>query len=291
MRLLIDSKYVILIITLVFILLSNVLSKEFPILKGDYLGQETPDSIPVIFAPGIISKENRYEYGLSISPDGNEILFTASRPGPGLMVSRKVNEIWTEPIKANLRGNDSWEFEGFYTIDGKKIYFSSHPGDLKSRLWCSEKDSSDWGKAELLDSPINSRDVFWATFTSEGTMYYTDIKESKIYRSKLEDGKYLTSEDIGFTSVAHPSIAPDESFMLLNNSDGEILISFHQDNDSWSEPLLLGDKINTQFLETCPSLSPDGKYIFFSRYNDIENKSDIYWVKSTIINDIKLGIK
>lgn len=261
-------------------------SNNFPILKGEYLGQKTPDSIPTLFAPGIVSIEGRYEYGLAISPDGNEIYFTASRPGPGLMVTRKINGIWAEPKSANLRNNDSWQFEAFYTVDGKHIYFSSHSGDLKARLWYIERDSTGWSEAVLLDSPINSNDVFWATFTTNGTMYYTNINESKIYRSKLDNGKYLNTEDIGFTSVAHPSIAPDESFMLLNNSDGDILISFHQENDSWSEPILLGDKINTSYLETCPSLSPDGKYIFFSRYDDLENKSNIYWVNSSIIKNL-----
>jgi Tol biopolymer transport system component len=269
-------------------LTTSGICKDFPKLHGEYLGQKVPDSIPVLFAPGIVSKEGRYEYGLAVSPDGNEIYFTASRPGPGLMVSRKINDNWTEPKKANLRNNDSWQFEAFYTVDGKQIYFSSHPGDLKARIWYIEKDSIGWSEAKLLDSPINSNDVFWATFTTDGTMYYTNINESKIYRSKLKNGKYMNSNDIGFTSVAHPSIAPDESFMLLNNSDGDILISFHQENDSWSEPILLGNKINTSFLETCPSLSPDGKYIFFSRYDDLENKSNIYWVSSAIIESLIL---
>jgi len=282
------KKIILVNITFLFLFGGIGFCQDFPILKGEYMGQKLPDSIPEIFAPGIISVEDRYEYGLAISPDGNEIFFTASSPGLGLMVTRQINGKWTEPKAANLRGNNSWEFEAFYTVDGQKVYFSSHPGDLKSRLWFAEKDSTGWNEAKLLDSPINSKDVFWATFTSDFTMYYTNIKEAKIYKSKLENGMYQNIMDVGFSSAAHPFVSPDESYMLFN-SKGDIYISYHQDNDKWSDPILLNDKINTSFLETCPSLSPDGEYIFFSRYNDIENKSDIYWVRSNIIkkNELK----
>ena len=33
--------------------------KEFPVLKGDYLGQTTPGNIPVVFAPNLISGKGR----------------------------------------------------------------------------------------------------------------------------------------------------------------------------------------------------------------------------------------
>ncbi|UCE23916.1 MAG: PD40 domain-containing protein [Candidatus Zixiibacteriota bacterium] len=261
-------------------------TREWPVLKGDYLGQTPPDSVPVIFAPGMVSVQGRYEYGLAISPDGQEIFYTASRPGDGLMVTRQINGVWTEPEVANLRGDNSWEFEAFYTADGRKVFFSSMGEDRKSRIWFADKDSSGWVKAEILDSPVNSIDVFWATFTADGSMYYTDVNNSKILRSRLTEGEYRETEDTGIPSGAHPFIAPDESFMLFNN-DGDIYVAFLREDDSWGEPRLLGDKINSSFMETCPSLSPDGKYIFFSRYNDLEGKSDIYWVSSDIIEQVQ----
>jgi hypothetical protein len=42
----------------------------------------------------------------------------------------------------------------------------------------------------------------------------------------------------------------------------------------------MGDKINVS-REMCPSLSPDGRFLFFSR------DGDIYWVDAEIIQDIK----
>lgn len=59
-----------------------------------------PDSIPKIFAKGIISLPDRYEYGLAISSDLDEILFTAE-PSKGLLVMRKLSgEYWLQPETA-----------------------------------------------------------------------------------------------------------------------------------------------------------------------------------------------
>ena len=73
----------------------------------DYLGQTPPGSTPVIFAPGIVSIEGRYEYGLSVSPGGKEIYYTTDQPGDGLTVTKYDGEKWTVPEIANLRGNHS----------------------------------------------------------------------------------------------------------------------------------------------------------------------------------------
>ena len=69
-----------------------------------------PDTIPKIFAKELISIADRYEYGLAISPDYNEIFFTATKPGDGLMLTRKLDDdSWSTPKTANLRGNNSNE--------------------------------------------------------------------------------------------------------------------------------------------------------------------------------------
>ena len=44
-----------------------------------------------------------------------------------------------------------------------------------------------------------------------------------------------------------------------------------------------GKPVNTESAETCPSLSPDGRFIFFSRYNEENEVSNVYWVGSTLI--------
>jgi hypothetical protein len=87
----------------------------------------------------------------------------------------------------------------------------------------------------------------------------------------------------------HAFIAPDESFALLDfrapgeGNEADIFVSFRQSNGTWSPLVNLGPGVNTEFAETCPSLSPDGRFIFFSRYNESGNVSNVYWVSSDVI--------
>jgi hypothetical protein len=53
----------------------------------------------------------------------------------------------------------------------------------------------------------------------------------------------------------------------------------------------MGNKINSAFTETCASLSPDGKYIFFSRYDEPDEKSNIYWVSSSVIDFLQSSVR
>ena len=49
----------------------------------------------------------------------------------------------------------------------------------------------------------------------------------------------------------------------------------------------LGNEVNSNFGETSPSITPDGKYLFFSRYNDEGGLPNFYWVSTEIIHKLK----
>lgn len=53
--------------------------QQFTDLHGDYLGQTPPGDSAVIFAPGIVSKENSREHCLAVSPNGDEMFFASGR--------------------------------------------------------------------------------------------------------------------------------------------------------------------------------------------------------------------
>jgi Tol biopolymer transport system component len=274
-----------LLFILAFTVIGNAQNYE-SIISNDIF-DNPPDSIPKIFAKGIISVPDRYEYGLAISPNYDEIFFTASNPGNGLMAMRKLDDgNWSSPEVANLRVNNSWEQEAFYTADGQKLFFASDANDT-TRLWFCTKDDSKWSRPILLDSPVNDTRVFWATFTNNNTMYYSNLGVFKIYRSQISDNQYKEIEHSGIPFGVHPSVSKDESFILFNFR-GDIYVAFKTKADKWGEPIKLGKLVNTsEYNETCPSLSPDEKYIFFSRYNDLNKKSDIYWVSSKVIEKIR----
>ena len=98
---------------------------------------------------------------------------------------------------------------------------------------------------------------------------------------------------------------PDEKYVVFvsyGQEDGfgefDLYLSFNIDNDNWTKPVNMGDKINTEANEHFPIFSPDGKYLFFvsdrisEKYNEVENgpgngSSDIYWVSAEIIEEFK----
>ena len=66
----------------------------------------------------------------------------------------------------------------------------------------------------------------------------------------------------------------------------DIYVAFRTAEGGWTEPANFGPEVNTEHAETCPSLSSDGKYLFFSRYDEDGGVSNI-WISSSVIDDAR----
>ena len=270
--------------------------------QGDYLGQTPPKDSAIIFAPEIISVTNRGEYAFAISPNHDEYFFNAGMSEDtakpyGLLRMKRVGDKWLKPEKANLNQKGFWEQEAFYSPDGNNIFYAVSDSGF-TKIWFSHKTTDGWSKGELLNSPINdsSKRVFYATFSKNGNLYYTNVDKLKINMTENDGGRYNIFNEIGLPRAGHAFIAPDESFIIFdsklseNYGKADIYIAFKTNYGDWSESINLGPQVNTEYLETCPSLSPDGKYIFFGRYNDLNDKSDIYWISTSIIDKLRTEV-
>ncbi len=279
-------------------------SKSFPVLTGPYLGQAPPGMEPELFAPGIISKEDRQEFAGTFSPDGMEFFFTRR----SIVADQRVwhtsikNGRWTEPQLAPFT-YDCFEFEPHISPDGKKVFFGSRrpkPGETDmnttSDIWAAEKTETGWSEPYYLDESINSTSPMYVTTAANGTMYFTNNSKGGIYRSKFVDGKYAEPEalpeEINYLSCAHPYIAPDESYIIFDarqrtniQAPPDFYISFHLENGSWTKAVNMGDKINSEFGEICASVSSDGKYMFFESAK--AGSMNIYWVDAKIIETLR----
>ncbi len=266
---------------------------------GDYLGQTPPKDSAIIFAPEIISVTNRGEYAFAISPNHDEYFYNAGESEDttqpfGLLHMKRVGDKWLEPQKANLNQVGFWEQEAFFSPDGNEIYYAVSDSGY-TRIWLSHKTKNGWSKGKLLNSPINdsSKRVFYATFSSNENLYYTNVDKLKINMSENDSGTYKSFNEIGLPRAGHAFIAPNEDFIIFDSHQTEnygktdIYVAFKTIYGNWSVPINLGPQVNTEYLETCPSLSPDGKYIFFGRYNDENEKSNIYWISSEIIDKLR----
>lgn len=271
------------------------------------LSKEIPSDSALVFGEGIISTD-AFEFAITFSPDMDELFFTRRKPDSKneIFTSKLTDGIWTTPKLAFFFPDEGWDFEPHINPTGDKLYFGSvrphpdtlYPGGLYQ--WVSEKTTNGWSEPSPLEAPFDNRFVMYLTSSANGNLYFTSMEEG----AKMEDGGiyYSTNENERYESVqrmgasinfqgkwiAHPFIAPDESYIIYDGEDesgygeNDLFISFNI-NGSWTKAYNLGPKINSDQTEMCASVSPDGEYLFFHRGDD-EN-GDIYWIKFAPIKE------
>ena len=292
------------VVILLFILilpLSNMAygqNKE-PKLEGKYLGQTPPSLTPQVFAPGLISIQGRYEMGVSFTPNFEEVYFSSQKEGDvaSIHYSQITNGVWQPIKKANFtQSQKAGEMEPFVTQDGKHIYFTAYNKDFTdTKIWVVNREDNGWSTAKKLKSPINNEEVFNSTLASNGDLFYTDIFKSQTFYSPLKNGQYLEIFPADIPFGIHGFISPDQSYLLVDNrnkeensrKDRDLYVYFKQKDGAWSKPINLGDRINSTVSETVPTVSPDGKYLFFSRFDEKEGFSNIYWVSTEVIEKLR----
>jgi len=267
---------------------------EFPVLKGPYLGQTSPGMTPEIFAPGIISTQEKYELNSVFSPEGDEFYYEISTTTPEekekgmyfyiIMFSKQVNGIWTKPEITPFSGKYS-TMDMNFSPDGNRLYFCSdrsNPWDSlsKTHIWYVDRLGKGWSEPKILSPPIYSPQCEQGqpTFTRDGTMYFRQNPHGHfdLYYSGYESEKYskpiILEEAINTPyDEGKPFIAPNESYLLFirygmsASMDGGrgLYISFKREDGSWTPAK------NTNIYGSLPKLTPDGKYFFFSRGGDI----------------------
>jgi hypothetical protein len=271
--------------------------------RGPYLGQKPPESVPALFAPELVSTEKR-ELNAVLSPDGREFFFARERAGGGtlIMAARLEGDRWTRPAAAPFSGGTASDVDMFLSHDGRDLYFCSDRADptTSSDIWVVSRTEGGWGEPRSLGAAVNSNgDDYYPTLTSDGTLYFSSNREGSlgqndIYRSRRRDGGWAAPENLGApvnTSGREydPFIAPDESYVLFASERpgglgaADLYLSLRRPDGTWGEPRNLGPEINTSHSEYTPMLSPDGKYLFFTRGR--WGYDDIYWVDAKVLRE------
>jgi hypothetical protein len=290
-----------LILCLMFLFTVGIYARQetiapFPQLAGKYFGQKVPGMKAELFAPGLVSMEGRYEFAPSFSPEGDALLFTVGIPKKPVCVyhTRIVDGAWTKPKVVSLsEGAKKEEMEAFFSWDGRHIFFAPYDEGLDVRIWKLDIHEDGWQNPQPLKGQIADESAFFPTCSIKGTLYYTNISQKKIYKALLDKDAVQESGEAGLEFGGHGFIAPDESFILVDadqeDSRGklDIYVAFRKEDGGWSKPVNLGDEVNTEHFETCPSMSSDGKYLFFSRYNEPGEISNIYWIDSHVIEEAR----
>lgn len=277
----------------------------FSEMKGPYLGQKPPGATPEVFAPGIVSKQAGWEAAISFSPDLSELFFSCRSSIEGtenrIMHMKKINHVWTEPELAPF-ARDTIEYEAFITPDYKKVIFKSqrpNPAGTtrEGGIWYSPRENGTWSEARYIPGPINQGWIMSVTSTLDNTLYFTgSFKDGYgIYRSRFVAGEYGPPEFLPveinkskYFGASHPFIAPDESYLIFDAGavkNSELYVSFKKSDGGWTDAVAFAPPINSAGHEAIATVSPDGKFLFFNRDNDI------YWVSAGIIKEIKKTLK
>lgn len=304
------------IITALLIILSTTLtfaqSPKISKYSGDYFGFPPPGEKPVVFAPGLISTDER-EYYISFSNDGKLCTFCrVSNDGkdPEMHYMLRTKKGWTKPsgIPYLTQKKDRYHL---LATKGHRLYFSSSrsfpaapSAPILMKLWQMDFIDNRWHEPILVDFYTQTKDfIGHVTMSNKGNFYFWAYNEREgkvlgdLFYSKLENGKYGKIRNMGnkinkSAEECDPFVDPQERYILymvkkspLCLGGFDLFISFKKKDGSWSEGVNLGPKINSTSLDMYPRVSPDGKYLFFSSKRSGNMK--IYWCSTRVFDKFK----
>ncbi len=274
-------------------------------------GKLYPDEKAVIFFKDFISTEKGIEAGVSIDPETSDLYFRRFILGKGAVnyVCKNLNGILQKPVKVENRY--------LYSFNGKYRYFEKITAgkkhlsnDVTYDLWVSKKMGNKWGADVNFDRPAKVSSHWNPFFSDDGFIYYNAPNKNgknNIYRAAFNGKTYSKAERIGNLNTddavyVEPVISPDGSYMIFYSAGrndnfsekmlGDIYVSFKDKRGNWSKAYNLGPEVNSKNEESFPSISPDGRLIFFSApHIKTDWFPSIYWISSTIINKIKIKNK
>lgn len=268
-----------------------------------YFGLRPPGLKPEIFAENIISKPDRHEFGSVFSEDGKEFFFGVDTDGIAEIWFSKLSDgVWTTP-EVILEDLEYSFNDPMLSPNEDKLYFISDMpltgnGNKKDYdIWYLERHGEAWSPPINIGSPINTAaNEYYISFTHDGSMYFAsnfslerkDSRNYDIFRSSLVDGifqsptKLENSINTNFYE-ADAFVAPDESYIIFSSirkdgyGQGDLYISFKDENGNWAAAKNMGSDINNEHHQLCPFVSRDGEYLFFT------SNKEIYWVDAKVI--------
>jgi outer membrane protein OmpA-like peptidoglycan-associated protein len=208
------------------------------------------------------------EYVNTITTDGSMLFFTRSIPSAELnsgfqeefFFSRRKDTVWGKAVNLgppiNTQGNEGGLF---ISPDGRFLFFAAcdrADGMGSCDLYWSRKEGGSWGVPQNLGPVVNSGT--WdsqPSFSGDGKTLY--------FASKRPGG--MGSSDIWKTTLL--------------------------DDYNWSDPVNLGDSVNSPKEEMAPFIHPDGQTLYFSSKGHTGMGGyDLYYSKKNIFGNWKTPV-
>jgi OOP family OmpA-OmpF porin len=204
--------------------------------------------------------------------------------------------ILIEALDENVNSKYS-EYNPLLSPDGKTLYFSrkNHPENIggvsdKEDIWYSELDSAGrWQLAKNMGTQFNNEGPNFVntiqSVTPDGKSAIMLLGNKYLKNGKMSAGVSISSNvsgawskpvaleianDYNYAEKANYFLTDNRQTLLMSvqredtRGDRDLYVSFMLADSTWTEPLNLGDVINSAAEESAPFLASDDKTLYFS---------------------------
>jgi len=187
------------------------------------------------------------------------------------------------------------ELKPMVTPDGKTLLFSRqyHPGNIGGEddpedIWYSQWDEEkgEWLEAVNMGRPLNNKGPnYISSITPDGQTVILTLGNRYTGNDKMKSGVSMVtrtsegwSEPIPFDIMNYFNVDENANYFLANNrevlmmsieteptyGDRDLYVSFLRQDGRWTQPMNIGEDVNTAGEESAPFLAPDDKTLYFS---------------------------
>jgi Tol biopolymer transport system component len=255
-----------------------------------------PRGTPQVFAPHVISTTN----GLAFTPDGRTAFVSREvearddrgRRRSRIFQHRFENGVWSSP-RAVVFSDQYTDYQPVLSPDGERLYFTSTrplPGtatELRQNIWAVARHrDNEWGSPQLVEELATPGWDGYAVPVRSGRLYFVSDRAGGLGSVDIwsaepaSQGRFTEPAPVLAVNSSRSDsdlwVDPDERYMVFCRAEPpgadapadardsiDLWIAFRVDG-VWRSPRKL-DVINSPEWELSPTVSPDGRYLFFAR--------------------------
>ena len=255
-----------------------------------------PPLKPELFGPGVFST-GAWDFFVAFTPDGNTAWVNRANGSFShftIVETRLVGRSWSTPRVASFSGKWS-DADPHVSPNGVKLFFISNrplPTDTGVAASTPRNDydvwfvarsaSGEWGQPQHVGAPVSEAGFTeWSpSVAANGNIYFGSARKggrggNDLYVARWTGTAFEEPENLGDSintrgGEIEPWISPDESYLIFsgaNRADGvggyDLYLS-RRVNGVWERARPLPEGVNTQAYEYNQSVSPDGRWLYFS---------------------------
>lgn len=191
--------------------------------------------------------------------------------------------------------SDYKEYKPLLSPDGQVLFFSrkNHPQNIGGEddsedIWYSEKhpETGEWQKAKNIGPELNNEGPnYVSSVTPDGKTMLLLLGNTYLENGKMAAGVSVSTNkngewskpsnleienDYNYSDKANYFLTNNRKVLMLSverdDSKGgrDIYVSFMKEDSTWTEPLNIGDSVNSVGDESCPFLAADDQTLYFS---------------------------